>query len=169
MSGAGVGCRCRMPGAICRMPVAGAGCRCYSCRVPGAGCRCAGGSMDAGAGCRYRMPVPGTGCPMPGTGCRMPDAGAGGARWAGAGCRCRMPVPDAGCRCRIPVAGKQKMYIMQQPVPCFSFGHLSLTCCHLPQKRCLKDSDPGHAKNSGSGLIHLFIWSIIWFLFHLFQ
>ena len=153
-----VRCRCRlpMPDAGCHMPDAGAGCRCYSCRVP----VCAGGSMDAGAGCRYRMPVPGTGCPMP-------DAGGAGCRWAGAGCR--LPVPDAGCRCRIPVAGKQKMYIMQQPVPCFSFGHLSLTCCHLPQKRCLKDSDPGHAKNSGSGLIHLFIWSIIWFLFHLFQ
>ena len=59
--------------------------------------------MDAGAGCRYRMPVPGTGCPMPGTGCPMPDAGAGGAgcRWAGAGCR--LPVPDAGAGCRMPV------------------------------------------------------------------
>lgn len=63
-----------------------------------------------------------------------------------------------------PISTASPMLFVRARLP-----YLSLTCRHLPQKRCLKESDPGHAKNSGSGLIHLFIWSIIWFLFHLFQ
>ena len=105
MSGAGVGCSCmcrRMPGAICRMPVAGAGCRCYSCRVPvpGAGVPVAAWMPvpDADTGCRCRVPdarcrmpvpvVPDAGGPVPVAGLPVPDAGAG----------CRMPVPDTGGR-----------------------------------------------------------------------
>ena len=61
-----VRCRLPMPDAGCHMPDAGGQ---WWMPMLAAGCRCAGGSIDAGAGCRYRMPVPG-----PDAGCRLPDA-----------------------------------------------------------------------------------------------
>ena len=75
------------------MPMLAAGCRVPVCRWQHR-CRCRMPIPDAGARTGCRMPVP-----VPVAGCRMPVAG------------CRMPV--AGCQCRMPDAGKQKMYIMK--------------------------------------------------------